>query len=167
MLKIKKKYVARRKYIIIAAYAIAMSSLALWIFLNFAVVINHSDSLPIKGVVIMKNKKPTNRGDIFVFWVKNNSFYKQDVKFIKKLGGGEKDIIQVTTDNRVYVSSVERGTAKKTSLTGLPLNVIAAQAIPKGKFYAYGEHKDSFDSRYQEIGLIDEKDIIGTAIFVF
>jgi signal peptidase I len=47
------------------------------------------------------------------------------------------------------------------------LHSIKAENIPSGKFFSYTPHKDSFDSRYQEIGLIDEKDIIGTAIVAF
>lgn len=47
------------------------------------------------------------------------------------------------------------------------LHAIPSGVIPSRKFFAYTPHKDSFDSRYQEIGLIDEKDIIGTAILAF
>ena len=39
--------------------------------------------------------------------------------------------------------------------------------IPPHKFFAYTTHKDSLDSRYQDLGLVDEKDIIGTAIATF
>ncbi len=49
----------------------------------------------------------------------------------------------------------------------LRLHAIFPGVIPPHKFFAYTPHKDSFDSRYQEIGLIDEKDIIGTAILTF
>jgi len=47
------------------------------------------------------------------------------------------------------------------------LHPIETGKIPAHKFFAYTPHRDSFDSRYKEIGLIDEKDIIGTAIFAF
>jgi type IV secretory pathway protease TraF len=47
------------------------------------------------------------------------------------------------------------------------LHPIRINVIPSKKFFAYTPHKDSFDSRYQEIGLIDEKDIIGTAVLTF
>lgn len=49
----------------------------------------------------------------------------------------------------------------------LRLHAISSGVIPSHQFFAYTPHKDSFDSRYQEIGLIDEKDIIGTAILTF
>jgi hypothetical protein len=49
----------------------------------------------------------------------------------------------------------------------LRLHAISPGVIPPHQFFAYTPHKDSFDSRYQEIGLIDEKDIIGTAILTF
>jgi type IV secretory pathway protease TraF len=47
------------------------------------------------------------------------------------------------------------------------LHAIESGKIPPHKFFAYTPHKDSFDSRYKEIGLIDEKDIIGTAVLTF
>ena len=38
--------------------------------------------------------------------------------------------------------------------------------VPEGKVFVMGDNRaDSLDSRYSEIGLIDEKDILGKAIF--
>lgn len=90
------------------------------------------------------------------------------------------------TDKEVYVNGKSIGIVKPFSKKLLPalefarnkkeekfsikefsLNAIDAGKIPTHKFFAYTPHKDSFDSRYQEIGLIDEKDIIGTAILTF
>ncbi len=45
--------------------------------------------------------------------------------------------------------------------------MVSAGTIPPHKFFAYTPHKDSFDSRYNDLGLIDAKDIIGTAIVAF
>jgi hypothetical protein len=71
------------------------------------------------------------------------------------------------TDKTVSVSGKQIGVIKGWSKKSEPLSAIHSGIIPGGKFFAYTPHIDSFDSRYQEIGLIDEKDIIGTAILTF
>ncbi len=67
----------------------------------------------------------------------------------------------------VFVGDKLIGVAKTHSLKGAPLEIIASGVIPVHKFFAYTPHKDSFDSRYNDLGLIDAKDIIGTAIVAF
>jgi len=47
------------------------------------------------------------------------------------------------------------------------LHPLRIKKIGEHQFFAYTPHKDSFDSRYKEIGLINEKDIIGVAVFAF
>lgn len=55
----------------------------------------------------------------------------------------------------------------KFSAREFGLHSIEPGIIPEHKFFAYTPHKNSFDSRYKEIGLIDEKNIIGVAIFAY
>ncbi len=68
-----------------------------------------------------------------------------------------------------YAKKVEELIKAKTDFDAkkFRLHAIEPSKIPAHKFFAYTPHKDSFDSRYQEIGLIDEKDIIGTAVLTF
>jgi len=139
-----------------------------WLVTQYEFVINHSESLPLRFVIIKKGALPKTVDQVFVFRVKDNPTYKnQEVKFIKLLGGKESDEIIIKDDRAVYVNEKLIGVAKTTSLKGLPLEILPAGKIPPHKFFAYGTHKDSYDSRYKEIGLIDEKDIIGTAVFVY
>ena len=56
---------------------------------------------------------------------------------------------------------------KEKSKKNQKLTAIQSQIISKQKYFFYSLHQDSFDSRYQEIGLIDEKNIVGTAIFAY
>ncbi len=134
---------------------------------NYELVLNHSQSLPIKAVVIRKGEVPSKNGQIFVFRVRNNPHFKMpEVNFIKLVGGLAGEEI-TTNDREVYVEERLIGTAKMHSLKGAPLTIINQGLIPEHKFFAYTPHKDSFDSRYQDLGLIDEKDIIGTAVFAF
>jgi conjugal transfer pilin signal peptidase TrbI len=39
--------------------------------------------------------------------------------------------------------------------------------IPQGKYFVWTPHIDSYDSRYDEIGLVDERTIIGVAYPLF
>lgn len=141
----------------------AMSMLAA----RYRIVVNHDGSLPINGVVIKVGQIPTKNDEIFVFNVKNNPHFKsRKIQFIKLIGGFAGDQIKVR-EREVYVADRPIGFAKTHSRKGVQLTITEEQVIPSQKFFAYTPHKDSFDSRYKDIGLIDEKDIIGTAILTF
>ena len=158
--------IASAKAVLIAATIMLIG----WILqANFQLVVNHSESLPISSVLILKGKLPNKADQIFVFKVKNNKHYpNQEKDFIKLAGGFAGDEIRVKLSEReVYVRGKLIGVAKAESLKGLPLTMIDAGTIPLHKFFAYTPHRDSLDSRYQDLGLVDEKDIIGTAIATF
>ncbi len=134
---------------------------------HYQIVLNHSSSLPLSFVIIKKGELPATKGQVFVFFVRDNPTYKnKEVKFIKLLGGKEGDVVKIN-DRDFSINDGFIGTAKTLSLKGEPLTMAASGIIPAHKFFAYTNHIDSFDSRYNEIGLIDEKNIIGTAIFAF
>ena len=147
---------------------VAAIIVAVWVLQpNFEIVINRSQSLPINFVLIKKGELPTKKDSIFVFKVRNNPHYKmKETNFIKLLGGtsGEKIIVN---DRNIFVEGRLIGAAKTNTLKGQSLTMAESGIIPPHKFFAYTTHKDSFDSRYKDLGLIDEKDIIGTAIFAF
>jgi conjugal transfer pilin signal peptidase TrbI len=151
----------------ISLIALAATSMIWLLQANYEVVINHSESLPIHFVLIEKGQIPTKLNQIFVFKVRNNPHYKmQEMNFIKLVGGFAGDKIE-TNGRDFYVRGKFIGTAKTQSLKGLPLEMSKMGTIPEHTFFAYTPHIDSFDSRYQDLGLIDEKDIIGTAVFAF
>lgn len=151
----------------IAMLAVSMFALSIMIPRNYELVLNHSESLPLHAVIIKKGELPTKLDQAFVFFVRDNPIYQnQEVKFIKLLGGKEGDEVKIN-DRDFSVNEKFIGTAKTHSLKGEPLAMARSGVIPPHKFFAYTNHVDSFDSRYNEIGLIDEKDIIGTAVFAF
>jgi conjugal transfer pilin signal peptidase TrbI len=166
-----KKLSNRAKIASAKAVAIAATIMVTgWIAqANFQLVVNRSESLPIRSVLILKGKLPNKIDQIFVFKVKNNKHYpSQEKEFIKLAAGFAGDEIKVKLPEReVYVTERLIGLAKAYSLMGLPLTMIEGGTIPPHKFFAYTPHKDSLDSRYQDLGLVDEKDIIGTAIATF
>ena len=51
---------------------------------KYEIVVNYSESLPYKFVIIDKSKKPTKKGQIAVFYVLNNKeLAVEKIKFIK------------------------------------------------------------------------------------
>jgi conjugal transfer pilin signal peptidase TrbI len=155
----------RNKQIVAAIGIIAVVTAIIYIKQNYLVVHNKSVSLPQKWFLIAKKQIP-QKGHIFAFRAKDNGAYKSEEIFIKIVGGVAKDQIYVQKRN-FYINDQFIGIAKSTSLKGRPLSMSRSGIIPKNNFFAYTSHKDSYDSRYKQIGLINAKDIIGTAIFAF
>lgn len=58
---------------------------------------------------------------------------------------------QICINNQVYGNILER------SKSGQHLHPIAEGIIPEGYLFVYAPHPDSFDSRYQEFGLVNQK----------
>lgn len=157
----------KNKIIFGFCFLIFISSLAILILNKFEIVINYSESLPYKFVVIDKEKKPKNKGDITVFYVfDSKQLGVKKIKFIKIFGGSTGSYILVK-DNKIFIDNSFIGTIKEYSKNNQKLNPISSQIISTQKYFFYSPHPDSFDSRYQEIGLIDEKNIVGTAIFAY
>ena len=48
--------------------------------------------------------------------------------------------------------------------TGAPLAAIRAGVVPPGHYYLHGDHRDSHDSRYAEIGFVPRARILGRAV---
>ena len=164
----KIKLNVRSKEALIALAAIAL----IWLVqANYEIVINRSESLPIHAVLIQKGRLPAKPDQIFVFKLQNNPAYNfAEVNFIKLVAGFAGDKIEVVNQDFYITHKFTHkfiGTAKTQGLKGETLNPLSSQTIPQHKFFAYTPHPDSYDSRYQQIGLIDEKDIIGTAIVAF
>jgi conjugal transfer pilin signal peptidase TrbI len=155
----------KNKQIVAAISMITIAMAGIYIKQNYLVIHNKSVSLPDKWFVVSKGKVP-QKGQVFAFTAKENTAYKPDEIFIKIAGGIGGD--QISINNRqFYINDQLIGIAKPKSLKGYPLDMLDAGTIPENNFFAYTPHKDSYDSRYNEIGLINAKDIIGTAIFAF
>jgi len=149
--------------LIVVIAVIAVSVLAT----KYKVVMNHDGSLPINGVLVKVGQIPTKNDEIFVFDVRNNPHFKSaEIQFIKHVGGFAGNQIKVR-EREVYVADRPIGFAKTHSRKGVPLTITEEQVIPEHKFFAYTPHEYSFDSRYKDIGLVDEKDIVGTALLTF
>lgn len=77
---------------------------------------------------------------------------------IKRIVGVEGDVIE-NNDGRIFLNGVFRFQAKSVSAKGRILKAIESQTIPHGYLFVAGDIKDSYDSRYDEFGLIAVSDV--------
>lgn len=137
---------------------ILLLPVALYLTVKFGYAHNITESLPYKHFFIVKNSN-VSKGDYILFDAPPSSKYS-GMKLVKQVAGVEGDQVLVEK-NHVFINWIEVGVAKEHSKSGDVLIVTHELEIPPGKYYVATEHSDSYDSRYAEFGLIDEKNIIG------
>ena len=86
------------------------------------------------------------------------------VPYLKTVRGLPGMSVALGEDGTVYLDGAPAGRAKSHALDGRPLAAIAPGIIPPGQFYLHGDHIDSHDSRYAEIGLVPRTRILGRAV---
>lgn len=99
------------------------------------------------------------------------------VPVIKRVVGREGDIVRHVHQGKsfsdpgvpeIWVGETKVGIPLKETLAGTPLTPLVFKGvIPAGYLFVAGSHERSFDSRYEEVGLIHERHIIGKAIPLF
>lgn len=148
-------------------YGIVAMVMVLGIFQHyFSLSINTSESLPQTLFIVLKNKLP-EKGGYLVFRFPGKRFYSPKDEFVKKYVGGSGDIVE-TRGQEIYLNGQKIATAKEKSLKGVPLYPLHFNGpIPSGKYFVMGESKDSYDSRYDDVGLVDSGDVVGAAYPVF
>ena len=86
------------------------------------------------------------------------------VPYLKTVRGVPGMRIAVHADRTVHVNGVPLGRAKTHALDGRALDAIAPGIVPPEHYYVHGDHRDSHDSRYAEIGLVPRGRILGRAV---
>jgi len=125
-----------------------------------SLALNQSDSLPQKVFLILKGKE-LSRGHYLSF---ENSWFKAPL--IKQVIGIEGDKIITDEQGEIWIAR-KVGKPLSHSKDGKILHPITPGIIPKNYVFAYAPHPRSFDSRYQEVGLIQVDQILGRAIPLF
>lgn len=130
-----------------------------------AFLVNTTDSLPNWAFVIHRNQLP-GRGDYVFFDPPSNALVRRHFgakpkMFGKIVYGMPGDVVGHDGSN---VTINGRTVARMKPLTrfGEPLTPGVVGAIPHGCYFAGTPHKDGFDSRYADIGLVCRKQIVGT-----
>ena len=86
------------------------------------------------------------------------------VPYLKTVRGLPGTAVTVGEDRTVFLDGVPLGRAKSHARDGRRLAAIAPGIVPTGHYYLHGDHVDSHDSRYAEIGLVPRERILGRAV---
>lgn len=121
-----------------------------------------TDSLPEHYFVQLPKATP-KKGDLTVVY---NGFYQG--KIIKRIIGVAGDKITSDAHGNIFINQQPIGKVREyTDLkTGLTLTAIKPQIIPDGRVFLHSSHSQSFDSRYQEVGLVPVEDLEGLVIAI-
>ena len=122
------------------------------------IVINHSDSVPYKIFLNFTQQTPQTGDYTLIF----NHFYQGNI--IKRIIGKEGDFITYDKDKILYVGHQKIGRIQSETSFGKHLTPIENKRISKDFVFLYSPHEKSFDSRYQEVGLVHKKDLQGLLV---
>lgn len=139
------------------------------LLIQVSLVYSRSHSVPYHFFLNLKQATP-QRGHYTCFY---SPWYGG--KVIKKVVGREGDalsyddegnlwIVVVNLKERLPAKHILIGKYKEFARDGRKLTPIKTGIIPKGKVFVTGEHERSFDSRYEELGLISEQELKGRLI---
>ena len=142
-----------------AGLALMVVLAALWLAAASRVHVNASWSHDAWGYLVLPVGEPV-AGDTVLFEPATGGGVPY-LKIVRGLPGG---MVTVEANRTVRVDGIALGRAKERALDGRPLEAIAAGTIPDGRYYLHGDHPDSHDSRYAEIGLVPRGRIVGRAI---
>ena len=143
--------------------ALALGTTVVFIALkeHFSLYINQSHSLPYKAFLVIKNQQPI-RNHYIAF---NHPWFKGPL--VKQVVGIEGDVIHKVNDN-LWVNNQYIGSPLKKTKGGRPLSPLEHQGkIPRRHYFVAAFHTGSFDSRYEEVGLITSRRVLGRAIPLF
>lgn len=125
---------------------ILLCGLTLFSFFELGIRINNSPSIPAK-VFLSHPLSTLERGQYVTF-----KLPVSDVVFAKEIAGIPGDAIE-TKNHTISINGEPKGGIAEG------FKPIPTQVIPQGFYLVLGSHKDSFDSRYEEFGLVPKEAI--------
>ena len=136
---------------------------------NYQLAINQTPSLPYTLFLICLNDTVETDGLIAFKW-HNGAPYPDGYTFTKRLLASPGDV--VTKKGRDFIVGDRTLVGKEI---GLSLKKLfpndelheGKNTIQLNKYFVSGDHEYSLDSRYNLLGLVDKKDVIGRAYPIF
>ena len=135
-----------KKYIIGMMAALTIGA----VLIGTEVHINRTSSLPHSVFLVIKFL-PMQKGDLV-------SIRGHQPKYVPNITL-TKRIVGVASDEVPCGAKLKNATQQ-----GHPLSALCVHEIPRGYVYVQADHPDSFDSRYNEFGLVRVDHLIGRAI---
>lgn len=160
----------KKKFLLIGI-ALPVLSLLCWGITTQTMLLKcRSDSLSNISYLLVKKGSSFNRGDIVCLQGHRVKYIDGDKSLAKRVLGLPGDQIQkeqntiklIPQENNVklFLLPLVDQTSKGEVLTPLSLT-----AIPEGYAFVAGDHPKSFDSRYEEFGLVNIENIKGRTIW--
>ncbi len=128
--------------------------------------VNFTRSLPERLFIVFKQARDFRRGDYVLFRHPGGGPYPTGAPFVKLVAGVPGDLVEAR-GREFYVNGIFIGHAKETSRSGFPLLAGPTGVIPPGSFFVFTPNPDSFDSRYDLTGWVQQSQIAGRAVPVF
>lgn len=150
----------------ISAGVVICWALAAWLKNHYEIWLNETDSLPGLAYLITKGPATFKRGDLIAFRGGPNKRYPDGFPWVKIVAGVGGDRV-AATNGWYYVNDRRIGWAKPRTRFGELLAPGPTGVIPPGHYFIYTPHRDSYDSRYADIGWIKPEQVVGRAYPLF
>lgn len=123
----------------------------------------HKDYLLVSRQAYSGNRRP-DRGDVIVFQSHlPDKTTGETKKLIKRVIAVPGDTIAVE-DGKVYING--KVSEEDYTKDGITNGNVAPVIVPEGSYFCMGDNRlHSTDSRFLEVGFVEEKDIIGKVFF--
>lgn len=126
--------------------------------------INQTPSLGYKIFFCLKGLA-AKRGD-FVSFTKHSTAYFGNLSYTKRLIGLPGDEIR-ENHGQLFVDGRSVGSLLTMTRDGKPLSPLKAKQVPEGYVFVSADHSRSFDSRYEEFGLVKQTCLWGRCFGLF
>ena len=125
---------------------------------NLKFLISETDSLSYHYFLHFPKIKP----GLYDYTAIESDWYQG--KIIKQIVGRSGDEIWQDKNGHIFVNQLNIGNALKISSDGKALTPIKSQTIPQGYVFLCSDHARSFDSRYEELGLVPLSSLEGLVV---
>lgn len=150
-----KKKLYLRISLVISIYLAIYFCITMFNFPKVGVVMDKTGSLPYKFYISYSGQFHLKKGDIVLLRNPNIS-----VPLIKKIAGFAGERVELNENNEISVGKLRIGKVlTRTLLDGTQIRPLQEKTIPEGFVFVFGTHPESFDSRYNEFGLIPQENI--------